>query len=67
MSLGKHGGRRERALRPGTRSDHVNSRLGAGNCREIETDRERLRDVRDEIRRVYHRGSRPRRKDRVDA
>jgi hypothetical protein len=45
----------------------MDSRLGAGNCRQIETDWERLRDVRDKIRRVYYRGSGPRRKDRVDA
>ena len=66
MSLRKHSGGREGALRPGTRSDHVNSRLGAGNCREIEINRERLRNIRNKIRRVYHRGSRPRREDRVN-
>ena len=67
MSLREHGGRRERVLRPGTRSDQMDSRLRAGNCRKIETDRERLRDVRDKVGRVYYRVSGPRRKDRVDA
>ena len=67
LSLRKHSGGRERALRPSTQSDRVNSRLGAGNCRKIEIHRERLRDIRNKIRRVYHGGSRPRRKDRMDA
>ena len=67
MSLRKHSRRCGGALRPSMRSDHVNSRLGAGNCREIKIDRERLGDIRNKIRRVYNRGSRPSRKDKMDA
>ena len=66
MSLRKHSRGREGALWRGMRSDHVNSRLEADNSRKIKIYRKRLRDIRDEIRRVYHRCSRPKREKRVN-
>ena len=65
--LRMHGRARGRALRPGTQSDHMNPRLGAGNCRTIEGEGEGLRNIMDKLRGVYHRRGRPKREERMNS
>ena len=63
LSLRMHGRVRGKVLRPGTRSDHMNPQLEAGNCRTVEGERKGLRNIMDKLRGVYHRRSRPRREE----
>ena len=65
--LRMHGRARGRAPWPSTRSDHKDPRLGASNGRTIEREREGLQDIMNELRGVYHRRSRPKRGERIDA
>ena len=62
-----HGGTHGRTLRPGTRSDHKNPRLGADDSRIIEEERKELRDIMNELGGVYHRHSRPGGRERVES
>ena len=57
--LRMHGRASSEVPRPGTRSDHMDSRLGAGNGGTIKSKREGLRDLMNELEGVYHRRSRP--------
>ena len=62
-----HGRASGRAPRPSMRSDHMDSRLGAGNSRTLESERKGLRDIMNELGGVYYRRSRPKGGERIDS
>ena len=62
-----HGRASSGAPQPGMRSDHMDSRFGAGNGGTIKSKREGLQDIMNELGGVYHRRSRPEGGERIDS